>query len=86
MCKIALTSPGAKFKQDGETDSAYKFPILFREVIVIRKKKKNIFRVGNLLGTDTSGSKRVPTRSSSIMAKSHEGTFTQTGSLNRLAP
>ncbi len=48
--------------------------------------KKNIFRVRNLIGADSSGSKGVMTRPSSTIAKSHEGTVALLGGLNRLAP
>ncbi len=75
---MVLISPGANAKQDGETDRACKFPILFREVIAMRK---TIFSVRNLTGADSSGSKGVPTRSSSTKAKSYEGTVILVGVL-----
>lgn len=80
---MAFTSPGAKSRQDGETDRACKSPILLREVMAVRK---TIFRVRNLTGADSSGSKGVLTKPSSTIARSQEGTVALVGGLNRLAP
>ncbi len=46
--------------------------------------KKNIFRVRNLIGADSSGSKGVMTRPLSTIAKSHEGAVALVDGLNRL--
>ncbi len=60
--------PGANSRHEGATDSACKSPILLRDDIA---RRNNAFKVKNLAGTSSKGSKGARERPCRTMAKSH---------------
>ncbi len=69
--------PGENSRHEGATDSACRSPILLRDEIA---RRYNVFKVKNLAGTSSKGSKGAREMPCRTMAKSHVGTLVRAAS------
>lgn len=82
-CRITLTKPGAKCRQEEATDEACKSPTLLSNV---RANNRAILRIGNFSEADYKGSEGVPDNPSRTTERSQKGTRELQIGLSHLAP